>query len=157
MNYVTHELMSCKQLKARPFFSRLWCQLKNIQKSYLTIVYDYCLQKNFHNTLKYAFPKLCELWPHPWQQEKISRNIYGCGGSISITCTGVCIRIHMALSNCVAKEEVNPRHLQLTKAECEGKESCFLQPSEELYGKVDSCQNKDNLSTLWLTYCDGGT
>ena len=63
----------------------------------------------------------------------------------------------MALSNCVAKEEVNPRHLQLTKAECEGKESCFLQPSEELYGKVDSCQNKDNLSTLWLTYCDGGT
>ena len=95
---------------------------------------------------------------HAQSGPMLERNIFGCGGSIAITCTGGCIRIHMALFNCVSKREVNPRHLHLTKVECEGKESCFLQPSEEFYGKVDSCQNKDDLSTLWLTYsCDGGT
>ena len=99
-------------------------------------------------------------WKH--SGEKIVREVYGCGASIAITCTGGCIRIHKALFDCVASsgkwQEVNKQHLHLTKTKCEGKERCFLQPSEKFYGRVAGCQKKDDLSTLWLTYsCDRGT
>ena len=96
--------------------------------------------------------------PKCTQTSKRKRNeeVFGCGGTASIKCTGGCITLLKTLFDCKSNsgKDNDPAHLDIAKKACEGKENCKLEYNEEIFGKVSGCKSSEFKLSLEY-YCNG--
>ena len=89
----------------------------------------------------------------PMKQEDIP----GIVGWANLECPGGCLTIYKVLFACPVGE-TDEDQLKVIQELCQGKESCFLRPGENVFEKI-FCTNKAHYPTgrLWLWFsCDGG-
>ena len=124
--------------------------------------------KNIHrNNKKTKNPAKMEMdyqepdWPNKCSLRKKGptnqTDVPGCGARIELNCDGGCLRIIKVLYSCKMQDQSIPAQLSKVKGKCEGKESCSITPSRDLFGYSQCPDSPDDDMVMWISYrCDGG-
>jgi hypothetical protein len=87
----------------------------------------------------------------------VQKDVLGCGGKISMSCKGGCLKVLKVLYSCKEKKNSNADQLKRVKKICKDKEECEVAASREMFGYNECTDATDDVMKMWIVYrCDAG-